>query len=69
MLRINTKCKYQIILTDDPGIYSRFRVWLTSERRDWLSGGYVIANWDVKELEAMKDDIIMEDKLKFRIAV
>jgi hypothetical protein len=29
----------------------------------------VIANWDVEELEAMKDDIIMEDKLKFRMAV
>jgi len=61
--------RHQIVLTDDPGICGGFCVWLTSERRDWLSGRYLIANWDVEELEAMKDDIIMEDKLKFRMAV
>jgi hypothetical protein len=69
MIRINAKCKNQIVLTDDPGICGGFCVWLTSECRDWLSGRYVIANWDVEELEAMKDDIIMEDKLKFGMAV
>ena len=69
MVKINTKCKNQIALTDDPGICGGFCVWLTSERRDWLSGRYVIASWDVEKLEANKDDIIMEDNLKFRMVV
>jgi hypothetical protein len=67
--RINTKDKNRTVLTDDPGICGGFCVWLTSERRDWLSGRYITANWDTEELEAMKDDIIKEDKLKFRMTV
>ena len=29
----------------------------------------MVVTWDVEELEAMKDEILKEDKLKFRMAV
>lgn len=38
---------------------------LTKERREWLSGTYVMCNWDVDQLEGMSDDIVKGDKLKF----
>lgn len=44
-------------------------VWLTRERRDWLSGRFVISTWDMDELLAKKDEIVREDKLKFRMVV
>lgn len=44
-------------------------VWLTKERREWLSGRYVASNWDVDELEAQREEIVKEDKLKFRMVV
>jgi hypothetical protein len=69
MISIYTEHENRIVLTDDPGICGGFCAWLTSERRDWLSGRYIMANWDVEELVAMKDDIKKEDKLKFRMAV
>lgn len=34
-----------------------------------LNGRYVSATWDVDELEAMKDEIVEGDKLKFRLVV
>ena len=54
---------------DDPGLCGAFLVWLTKEKRDWLSGRYLSANWDTSELEAMKDDIVQGDKLKMRMVV
>ncbi|KAH0843992.1 hypothetical protein Z517_08228 [Fonsecaea pedrosoi CBS 271.37] len=56
-------------LTDDIGLCGGWLTWLTRERREWLSGRYLSVTWDVEELEAMKDDIVREDKLKFRMAV
>lgn len=44
-------------------------IWLTKEKRPWLSGRYVAYNWDVDELEAQKEEIEKEDKLKFRMVV
>jgi hypothetical protein len=44
-------------------------VWLTKGQRTWLSGRYVSATWDVAELEAMKDEIVKDDKLKQRLVV
>lgn len=32
-------------LTDDIGLCGGFLTWLTKERRDWLSGRYMSANW------------------------
>ena len=54
-------------LIDDVQLPAGFCLWLTKERREWLSGRFVIANWDVEELMAKKDEIITQDKLKFRM--
>ena len=44
-------------------------VWLTKERRDWLSGRYIDSRWDFDELERKKDQIVEHDLLKFRMKV
>lgn len=43
--------------------------WLTQEKREWLSGRYLAATWDVEELESRKDEIVKDDKLKFKMVV
>lgn len=57
------------ILSDDEGLAGAFSVWLSREKRSWLSGRYLSCNWDVDELEGMKDEIIKRDLLKFRMTV
>lgn len=56
-------------MQDDEGLCGAFLVWLTKERREWLSGRYISATWDVEELEAMKEEILKDDKLKMRMVV
>lgn len=56
-------------MVDDIDLCGHFCVWLTKEKREWLSGRYVMANWDVEELEAMKGDIVKHEKLKFTMDV
>ena len=57
------------MLTDDVALCGGFLTWLTSERREWLNGRYLSVNWDVKELEGMREDIVSRDKLKFEMVV
>lgn len=57
------------VLNDDVGLCGGFLVWLTKQKREYLSGRYVSANWDVDELETMKDEIVQGDKLRFRMVV
>ena len=54
---------------DTPVLAGDTIVWLTKERRQWLSGRYVSCNWDVTELEAKKDEIVKGGKLKVRMIV
>jgi len=56
-------------MQDDVGLCGAFLVWLTKEKREWLSGRYVSANWDVEEREGMKEQIVKGDKLKMRMVV
>lgn len=56
-------------IADSPDLCGAIAVWLTKEKRSWLSGRYVAAPWDTDELEAQKDDIVGEDKLKSRMVV
>jgi NAD(P)-dependent dehydrogenase (short-subunit alcohol dehydrogenase family) len=56
-------------MTDTPDLCAGLVVWLTKGQRDWLNGRYVSATWDVKELEAKRDEIVEADKLKFRMVV
>ena len=60
---------WDTLLSDDEGLAGAMCVWLSKEKRGWLSGRYVSCNWDVGELEEMKDEIVREDKLKFRMVV
>lgn len=54
---------------DDVGLCGAFLLWLVKEKREWLSGRYLSANWDVDELEGMKERIVGEDMLKVRMVV
>lgn len=53
------------IFVDTPALPSDTHVWLSAKRRDWLSGRYISCNWDMSELEAMSEEIVKGDKLKF----
>jgi len=58
-----------IVLNDDVGLCGGFLVWLTKQKREYLSGRYVSVNWDVDELETRKEEIVKDDKLHFRMVV
>ncbi|KAK4162833.1 hypothetical protein QBC43DRAFT_240658 [Cladorrhinum sp. PSN259] len=54
-------------LIDTPELPADNILWLTSERREWLSGRYIFSNWDVTELEGRKDEIVEKNLLKLRM--
>ena len=56
-------------LNDTPELCGDTMVWLTKERRDWLKGRYLSVTWDMKELEAVKDEIVAKDLLKMRVTL
>jgi len=57
------------VLNDDVDLCGGFLTWLTASKRDWLSGRYIMSNWDVKELESKKEDIVKGDLFKFQMTV
>ena len=61
-----TEC---LVCQDDIRLCGNTCVWLSKEKRPWASGRYLSATWDMDELEAMKDDIVADNKLKFRMGV
>lgn len=56
-------------LVDTPEVPSHTMVWLCSEKRDWLSGRFVAATWNMEELEARKGEILEKNLLKFRMTL
>jgi NAD(P)-dependent dehydrogenase (short-subunit alcohol dehydrogenase family) len=60
---------FHVALIDKPELAGNTVVWLTGERRVWLSGRYVSVNWDVEELEQRREDILRGDLLKVRMDV
>ena len=56
-------------LIDEPELAASFVVWLCSGKADWAKGRYLSANWDVKELTALKDEILRDDLLVNRLRV
>lgn len=59
----------QELLNDEPALSGDTFVWLGSERREWLGGRYVSANWDMEELSTAWEEIVEGDLLKNRLAV
>lgn len=62
---------YHQYLVDEPELCADFLVWLVNgkERKEWLAGRYLSANWDASELASKKDEIEKGDLLKVRMAV
>ena len=54
-------------MTESPDLCGAFCVWLTKQSRDWLSGRYLCATWDVEELEAKRNDIVERDLLRISL--
>lgn len=54
-------------LSTSPDMAGGFLVWLTSERREWLSSRYLDARWDVQELLKRKEEVLSKDLLKIRL--
>ncbi|KAJ7364949.1 hypothetical protein DFH08DRAFT_840442 [Mycena albidolilacea] len=55
------------VLVDEPELPADVLVWLSRERREWLSGRFISACWDVNELEKKKGEITEKDALKFKM--
>jgi len=60
---------WEALLIDDVGLCGGFCVWHTKEKRDWLSGRYLDARWDIEELLRNKEEVVSKDLLKFRLAL
>ncbi|KAK4505133.1 hypothetical protein PRZ48_003096 [Zasmidium cellare] len=65
----NVAAERQHRLTDTPELAADTMVWLTRERREWLAGRFVSANWDMGELEHKKEDVVQRNLFKFRALV
>lgn len=61
--------KQDAFLVDTAELVSDTTVWLTSERRGWLTGRYASVLWDMKELEERAKDIVDQDLLKVKLMV
>lgn len=59
------------VFTEVPELPADSMVFLSAERREWLSGRYVNCTWDLPELvgEERREEIVREDKLKIRLVV
>ncbi|KAJ5623427.1 hypothetical protein N7490_012032 [Penicillium lividum] len=54
-------------MLDTPELVGGTAVWASSGDKNFLSGRYVSANWDVEEIEMRKREIVDEDQLKFKV--
>ncbi|OJJ02989.1 hypothetical protein ASPVEDRAFT_151576 [Aspergillus versicolor CBS 583.65] len=54
-------------LVDDPSLAGDTIAWLAQERRPWLNGRFINANWDMSELLRNRKEIEDGDKLKLRV--
>ncbi|KAK5133047.1 hypothetical protein LTR08_008252 [Meristemomyces frigidus] len=59
----------QHVLIDQPQLAADAIVFLSAERRQWLSGRYVSVTWDMKELSEKRKKIEDEDLLKVMMSV
>lgn len=57
------------VFVDTPQISADTIVYLTSEKRQWLSGRYINCTWDMPEFLAQEEEIVKGDKLKVRMVL
>lgn len=60
---------WEALLIDSVDLCGGFCVWLTKEKREWLSGRYLDARWDIETLVGKKEEILSKDLLKLRMVV
>jgi len=62
---------FKAVFTETPELCADSLVYLTNEKRDWLSGRYINCTWDLPELTSSlkKDEIVKEDKLKVKLSI
>ncbi|RMJ28237.1 hypothetical protein PHISP_00869 [Aspergillus sp. HF37] len=68
-LGYNLPAEYHSILVDTPELPADTIVWLTQEKRAWLAGRYLSANWDMPEVMSREEEIVKDDKLKVRMVL
>ncbi|CVK94787.1 related to oxidoreductase, short chain dehydrogenase/reductase family [Fusarium mangiferae] len=56
-------------LNDTVELAADTMVWLSRQRRDWLSGRFITVNWDMEELENKRKEILEANLLKFRMTI
>lgn len=56
-----------LVMTDTPELCGDTVVYLTSDKKGWLSGRYINVTWDMPELIAQREEIVAGDKLKIRL--
>jgi NAD(P)-dependent dehydrogenase (short-subunit alcohol dehydrogenase family) len=66
-LGLNMPTAMHAYLVDTPDLAACFAVWLCSGEADWAKGRYLSANWDVGQLNAMRDKILSDDLLVNRL--
>ncbi|KAI1422651.1 NAD(P)-binding protein [Xylaria sp. FL1777] len=57
------------IFKEKPQLTGDSLVWLSKEKRDWLSGRFVSVTWDMQELEQKREEIVSKDLLKLRLTL
>ncbi|KAK8123140.1 NAD(P)-binding protein [Apiospora sp. TS-2023a] len=68
-LASNLPTEYHELLSDAPELPGDTFAWIAREKRDWLSGRYMEAVWDMEEFEGKKEDVVQRDVLKFRMTL
>lgn len=61
--------QHHSILVDTPELPADTIVWLTQEKRTWLAGRYLSANWDMPEIMSREEEIVKDDKLKVKMVL
>ena len=57
------------VFTETPELSADTIVYLTTEKRAWLSGRYISSTWDMEEFTAKKDEVVKGDKLKAKMVL
>ncbi|KAI5927561.1 hypothetical protein F4810DRAFT_706314 [Camillea tinctor] len=61
--------EWRKVFDQNPRLAGDTYAWIARERREWLSGRFVSATWDMEELVVRREDILRSDLLKFRLTV